>query len=76
MPSYFFDVNGSGVPDSDEGQTLANDADAWHEATLVAGEIFKSVDGKFKPGQEWKLEVQNDQRRAIFSINITSKKMK
>jgi hypothetical protein len=54
MPNYFFDVNGNGVPNSDEGQMLKNDEAAWHEATLVAGEIFKDVDGKFRPGQEWK----------------------
>jgi hypothetical protein len=75
MPKYFFDVNGSGVPDEYRGQTLANDDGAWHEATLVAGEIFKDVDGKFKPGEEWKLEVQDEQHRPLFSINITSKKL-
>ena len=75
MMKFFFDVNGNGVPDSEEGQTLANDEAAWHEATLVAGEIFKDVDGKFRPGQEWKLEVQNEQRRPLYSINVTSKKL-
>ncbi len=73
MHKYFYDVNGSGVPDSDEGQMLANDEAAWHEATLVAGEIFKNVDGKFRPGQEWKLEVQDAQRCVLFSINVISK---
>lgn len=76
MPQYFFDVNGNGVPDSEEGEMLADDAGAWHEATLVAGEIFKDVDGKFKPGQEWKLEVQDENRRPLFSINVTSKNLK
>jgi len=33
------------------------------------------VDGKFRPGQEWKLDVQDEQRRLLFSINITSKKL-
>ena len=75
MPHYYFDVNGEGVPDSEEAETLANDDAAWHEATLVAGELFKSVDGKYRPGQEWKLEVQNEQRRPIFAINISSKKL-
>jgi hypothetical protein len=76
MPQYFFDVNGDGVPDSDKGQTLANDDAAWHEATLVAGEIFKDVDGKLKPGEGWKLEVQDEKRRRLFSINVTSKQLK
>ena len=76
MPKYFFDVNGNGVPDLEEGEMLANDEGAWHEATLVAGEIFKGLDGRFRPGQEWKLEVQNENRRPLFSINITSKALK
>jgi hypothetical protein len=76
MPKYFFDVNGGGIPDSDDGQMLSDDAAAWHEATLVAGEIFKEVDGEFKPGQEWKLQVQDEQRRPLFSINVTSNKFK
>ena len=75
MSKYFFDVDGSGVPDANEGEMLANDEAAWHEATLVAGEIFKEVDGKFRPGQEWRLEVQNEQRRPIYSIHVTSKKL-
>jgi hypothetical protein len=76
MPKYFFDVNGNGVPDIAEGEILASDEAAWHEATLVAGEIFKDVDGKFRPGQEWKLEVQDERRRPLFSISITSKDLK
>jgi hypothetical protein len=43
---------------------------------LVAGEIFKDVDGAFRPGQEWKLEVQDEQRRPLFSIHVTSKELK
>jgi hypothetical protein len=76
MPKYYFDVNGNGVPDSAEGEKLADDEAAWHEATLVAGEIFKDVDGKFRPGQQWKLEVQDEKRRPIFSINVNSKTLK
>ena len=75
MPKYYFDVNGGGVIHSDEDMILADDDAAWHEATLVAGEIFKDLDGKFKPGQAWKLEVQDEQHSPIFSINITSKKL-
>jgi hypothetical protein len=76
MPLYFFDVNGQGVPDSEEGETLADDEAAWHEATLVAGEVFKDVDGKLKPGQGWKLEVQDANRSKLFVINVSSEKSK
>jgi hypothetical protein len=76
MPKYYFDVNGNGVPNSAEGEMLPNDEAAWHEATLVAGEIFKDVDGSFRPGQEWKLEVIDEQRRPLFSITVASKDLK
>jgi len=76
MPTYYFDVNGQGIPQSAEGETLADDDAAWHEATLVAGEIFKDLDGKFKPGREWTLEVADDQRQPLYLIRITGQSLK
>ena len=75
MPEYHFIVNGNDMPDDDEPQILANDEAAWHEATLVAGELFKDVDGKFRPGHEWKLEVADGEHRKIYSINVSAKKL-
>jgi hypothetical protein len=40
---------GQGAPEFDEGEQLGNDQAAWQEATLVAGELFKEVDGKLTP---------------------------
>ena len=48
---------------------------AWNEATIIAGELFKGIDGKFEPGQEWILEVADEQRRPLFSILITHKEI-
>jgi hypothetical protein len=76
MPLYFFDLNGQGVPELDEGEVLADDDAAWHEATLVAGEVFKDVDGKLKVGQGWRLEVLDEKRRGLFSIVVTSKNLR
>jgi hypothetical protein len=58
------------------GEELRDDEAAWHEATLVAGEIFKDIDGKFRPDQEWSLEVTDRQGKSIYSIQINSKRMK
>jgi hypothetical protein len=60
----------------DRGEELKDDEAAWHEATLVAGEIFKDIDGKFRPGQEWSLEVTDDQQKLLYLIQINSKEMK
>ena len=37
----------------EEGEELPNDETAWHEATIIAGELFRDIDGKFRPDQEW-----------------------
>jgi hypothetical protein len=76
MPQYYFDVNGQGVSEDETGEMLPDDDAAWHEATLVAGEIFKDVDGQFKPGQQWRLEVLNEEQQPIYSINVTGRDLK
>jgi hypothetical protein len=76
MPKYYFDVQGQGVPDFDEGEHLDDDQAAWHEATLVAGELFKEFDGVLKPGQSWKLEVLDEDRCPLYSIDVTGRKVR
>ena len=57
------------------GEELRDDEAAWHEATLVAGEIFKDIDGKFRPNEEWSLEVTDENGKPIYVIDINSKRM-
>jgi hypothetical protein len=38
--------------------------------------MFKDVDDKFRPGQGWALVVSDDQRRPLYSIQISAKQMK
>jgi hypothetical protein len=76
MPRYFFYVHGVRPSSDEEGEELPDDEAAWDEATLIAGELFKEIDGKFQPGQEWALEVTDAQQRPLYSINISAKKMK
>jgi hypothetical protein len=76
MPRYFYDVHyGHPMPDQ-EGEVMKDDEAAWKEATLVAGEIFKDIDGKFRPGQEWSLQVTDEAHKPIYHIHITSKHTK
>jgi hypothetical protein len=60
----------------DIGEELADETAAWNEATLVAGELFKDIDGKFQPRQEWSLQVTDEQRYPIYLIAISARKMK
>jgi len=76
MPRYYFNIRGThGSPD-DYGEELRDKEAAWKEATKVAGEIFKEIDGKFRPGQEWALEVTDENRKPLYTINIDAKEMK
>jgi hypothetical protein len=74
MPRYYFNVY-NGTPDvDDEGAELQDDEAAWQQATTTAGELFKDIDGKFRPNQEWSLEVTDERRKPIYVINISAQK--
>jgi hypothetical protein len=71
MARYFFNIhNGTSAPDV-VGEELPNKEAAWQEATLVAGELFKDIDGKFRPGQKWSLEVTDEHRQSIYFIHVS-----
>ncbi|MBB4261438.1 hypothetical protein GGD64_005488 [Bradyrhizobium sp. CIR3A] len=55
---------------------MADDEAAWQDATVFAAEVLKDIDGRFRPGQEWSLEVTDEDGKPIFFINIGSRKMK
>jgi hypothetical protein len=74
MPRYFFNTYGARENPDEDGEILPDDEVAWKEATIIAGEIFKDMDGKLRPGQEWKLEVLSEDRKPLYMIQINSKK--
>jgi hypothetical protein len=76
MPRYFFNVHEGNTEPDNIGEELRDDATAWYEATIIAGELFKDIDGKFQPGQEWSLEVLDEQRHPLYFIVISARKAK
>jgi hypothetical protein len=62
-PSIFFNVHNVKIQADEIGEELPDDFSAWHEATIIAGELFKDIDDKFQPGQELSLEVTDDKRQ-------------
>jgi hypothetical protein len=63
-------------PTTDEvGEELRDNEAAWRQATVVAGEIFKDVDGKFRPGQDWALEVTDEANKPIYVIKIEARQI-
>jgi hypothetical protein len=70
MARYFFNVLNQHSGLNVVGEELPNNEAAWREATMIAGEL-KDIDGKFKPGQDWSLEVTDERRNPIYLINIS-----
>jgi hypothetical protein len=71
---FYFNVY-NGTPDvDDEGAELQDDEAAWQQATTTAGELFKDIDGKFRPNREWSLEVTDERRKPIYVISISAQK--
>jgi uncharacterized protein DUF6894 len=74
MARYFFNVQYGKLSLDKIGEDLPDDTAAWHEATLVAGEMFKDIDGKFQPGRQWDLEVTNEQGEPLYLIRVSGEK--
>jgi hypothetical protein len=70
MPKYYFNVHHEGSRLDTEGEELPTNEAAWREATIVAGELFRNMDGKFQPAQEWRLEVTDERRNPLYVIRI------
>ena len=75
MPRYFFNVHNEGSSPDMEGEELLNNEAAWLEATLMAGNLFKDIHGKFKPGDEWSLEVTDERRNPLYFIRVSAEEI-
>jgi hypothetical protein len=76
MPRYFFNVHNVDPSIDDVGDELPDHEAAWRQATAIAGEIFKDIDGKFRPGQNWALEVTDEARKPLYFIQIEARHIK
>jgi hypothetical protein len=75
MARYFFNVYYGDESFRDEvGEELPDDMAAWHEATASAGQSIRDLDGKLKPGIDWRMDVLNERRRTIYSIEVKAHK--
>jgi hypothetical protein len=70
MPRYFFNVRHERQSIDTEGEELPDNEAAWREATVVAGELFRNMEGKLQPGQEWRLEVTDERRNPIYMLRV------
>ena len=73
MPRYFFNVRyGEDSYRDDVGEDLPDNIAAWHEATASAGQSIRDLDGRLKPGSDWRMDVLNEAGRLVYSIEVRS----
>ena len=75
MPRFFFDVHhGSETRYLDRiGEELPDRVSAWRMASTYAGESIRDLDGGLKLGDEWCLDVNDDQGRTLCRIRVTAR---
>jgi hypothetical protein len=76
MPRYFFHVYHHDRKFDDVGEELADKHAAWQEATVTAGQILQSLDGKLTPDREWRMEVADEFQNTLFVLHINAEKPK
>ena len=76
MPRYFFNVHHERSIFDTAGEELPDKHAAWREATIVAGETIRDLDGKLQPGREWRLEVTDEFANPLYIIHVSAEKPK
>jgi hypothetical protein len=74
MPRYFFDIHHEIAQPDLEGEELPDKHAAWKEGTVIAGQILQDIDGKLRPGHEWKMEITDEFRNPLFLLHISAQK--
>jgi hypothetical protein len=72
MKRYFFNVfNGERSEHIDDvGEMLPHRAAAWEMATRYAAESLRDLDGRLRPGEDWRLEVLRENETRVFQIVV------
>jgi uncharacterized protein DUF6894 len=71
MPRYFFNVFHETSNIDTVGEELPDDETAWREATVITGELVRELSGRFRPGQQWRMEVMDEAKELLYLIWLT-----
>jgi len=74
VPRYHFNIFHDRVYWDDVGEELPDQDAAWVEATRTAGEMIKNLDGKLKPGRDWRMEVTDEFQNPLWEIRVNAEK--
>ena len=72
MPRYFLTSITTGAEPDEEGEELPDMQAAWREATVTAGQIIQDLDGKLRPGKDWRLEVTDEFANPLYVIHVSA----
>jgi hypothetical protein len=74
MPRYFFNVSHDGDEPDFVGEELPDMHAAWKEATVTAGKTIQNIDGKLKPGHDWRLQVTDEFANTLYELHVSARK--
>jgi hypothetical protein len=74
MPRYFFNVYHERAELDEEGEELPDLQAAWREATVTAGQIIQDLDGRLRPGRDWRMEVTDEFANPLYVIHVHADK--
>jgi hypothetical protein len=71
MPKYFFVVrHGDQTSHHSDGIEFPDIGAVQLEATKSAGEILRDLDYPIEAGSEWRMEVEDEARKPLFSLRV------
>ncbi|MCD9112793.1 DUF6894 family protein, partial [Bradyrhizobium japonicum] len=76
MPKYFFHITHEHTEIDDVGEELPDKHAAWKEATIAAGQMLQDMDGKLRPGHDWRMEVTDEFQNTLYALHIQAEKPK
>lgn len=74
MPRYYFHIVHELREDDFQGMELPDKHAAWKEATVTAGQMLQGIDGRLKPGREWRMEVADEFQNTLFVLHVNAEK--
>jgi hypothetical protein len=75
MPRYFFNIYHERTEIDRDGEELPDKLAAWKEATVTAGQILQDIDGRFRLGREWRMEVTDEFANTLYVIHVNAEKL-
>lgn len=71
MPRYFFNLYDGSVHVDDVGEELDDASAALAQATVMAGDTLRDMEGRLRPGEELRLELTDEFSDPLYVIRVS-----